>query len=552
MKNRGSFISLTVLLLFTFSNSVSAEQKKEDKQNALQEEREDYYKKWLKEDVVHIITPEEEAVFHSLTTPEEKEQFIEQFWYRRDPDLRTATNEFKEEHYRRIAYANERFHSGWPGWMTDRGRIYIIHGPPAEIESHPSGGVHQRPTHEGGGETSTYPFEIWRYRYIEGIRTNVVLEFVDPTLSGEYRLALNPEEKDALLHVPGAGLTLAEQLGMATKADRPYFSPGNRDAYPLMSQRAQDNPFERYETYARVQRPQQIKYGDLQELVKVNVRYNSLSFKLRQDQFKLNENQNLVPITLELQNKDLTFKKESGVYVARVAVYGIITSITHRIVKEFEYDLTSSYHPEYLKQGLLGQSMYQTVIPLDRKTRYKLELVVKDINSGNVGIIRQGIIPHSYDEEKFTASSLILSDFIRRLGEIPKDDQMFVLGDVWIRPSLNNVFSAQDPLGIYLQIYNAQIDQTSLSPSLRVAYQILRDGETMREVLDESGESMQFYSRQRVVLIKQVSLRGLEPGNYTIRVEVQDRIKKESISAKDRFEIVAPTQIAARQSEPWP
>ena len=129
---------------------------------------------------------------------------------------------------------------------------------------------------------------------------------------------------------------------------------------------------------------------------------------------------------------------------------------------------------------------------------------------------------------------------------------MFVLGDVWIRPSLNNVFSAQDPLGIYLQIYNAQIDQTSLSPSLRVAYQILRDGETMREVLDESGESMQFYSRQRVVLIKQVSLRGLEPGNYTIRVEVQDRIKKESISAKDRFEIVAPTQIAARQSEPWP
>ena len=224
-----------------------------------QEESQDYYRKWLDEDVVYIITEEEREVFQSLTTPEEKEQFIEQFWRRRDPDPSTAVNEFKEEYFRRIAYANEHFSSGLPGWMTDRGRIYIIHGPPAEIEAHPSGGYYERPANEGGGSTVTFPFEVWRYRHIEGVGDDVELEFVDPSLTGEYKLALYPEEKDALLNVPGGGSTLAEQLGLATKADRPWFSPGNRGTYPLMPQRAKDNPFSRYETYAMVQRPAQIK-----------------------------------------------------------------------------------------------------------------------------------------------------------------------------------------------------------------------------------------------------------------------------------------------------
>ncbi len=155
------------------------------------------YRKWLSEDVAYIITDQERAAFKGLQSDAEREHFIEQFWLRRDPTPDTPENEFKEEHYRRIAYANQHFASRIPGWKTDRGRIYITYGPPDEIDSHPSGGKYERPAGEGGGTTSTVPFEQWRYRYIEDIGNNIIIEFVDPTMTGEYRMTTDPAEKDA-------------------------------------------------------------------------------------------------------------------------------------------------------------------------------------------------------------------------------------------------------------------------------------------------------------------------------------------------------------------
>src|SRR5438552_634944 len=170
--------------------------KKQERQ--LRKELQGPYYIWITRDVAYIITDAESQAFTRLSNDEEREQFVEQFWLRRDPTPDTVENEFKEEHYRRIAYANERFASGIPGWKTDRGRIYIQHGPPDEIESHPSGGTYQRPIEEGGGSTSTYPFEEWRYRHLDGVGEDVVIEFVDRTLSGEYRMTTDPAEKDAL------------------------------------------------------------------------------------------------------------------------------------------------------------------------------------------------------------------------------------------------------------------------------------------------------------------------------------------------------------------
>jgi len=178
----------------TISRPLSEREKKK-REEKLRKELETPYRKWLNEDVAYIITDEERAAFKRLQTDEEREQFIEQFWLRRDPTPDTVENEFKEEHYRRIAYSNEHYASGIPGWKTDRGRIYITYGPPDEIDSHPSGGTYERPPEEGGGETSTYPFEQWRYRHIEGIGTNVIIEFVDPTLSGEFRMTMDPNAK---------------------------------------------------------------------------------------------------------------------------------------------------------------------------------------------------------------------------------------------------------------------------------------------------------------------------------------------------------------------
>src|SRR3954471_20654699 len=200
---------------------------KQKKQNAksLRKELGTSYKKWLDQDVRWIITDDERKAFMQLSNNEERDQFIEAFWQRRNPNPDSEDNEFKDEHYRRIEYANEHFPAGKPGWMTDRGRIYIVYGPADEVESHPSGGTYERPMEEGGGETSTFPFEDWRYRYIEGIGQEVIIEFVDDCMCGAYEMTMDRSKKDALLNVPNAGLTMYEQMGMASKTDR--FTGGN-------------------------------------------------------------------------------------------------------------------------------------------------------------------------------------------------------------------------------------------------------------------------------------------------------------------------------------
>src|SRR5579863_5001225 len=238
----------------TIAKPLSQKQIKKN-QEKLRKELETPYRKWLNEDVAYIITDEERSAFKRLQTDEEREQFIEQFWLRRDPTPDTFENEFREEHYRRIAYANEHYASGIPGWKTDRGRIYITFGPPDEIESHPSGGTYERPPEEGGGTTSTFPFEKWRYRYIEDIGNDINIEFVDPTMSGEYRMTMDPSEKDALLYVPGAGLTLMEQMGMSDKTQRFNNTDGTHLGVPFGGQTESMNEFNRLEQFAKLQRP---------------------------------------------------------------------------------------------------------------------------------------------------------------------------------------------------------------------------------------------------------------------------------------------------------
>src|SRR5919198_3747565 len=235
------------------------EKQKKENAKALQKELSRTYKKWLDEDVRWIITDEERSAFKQLSNDEERDQFIEQFWLRRDPTPDTAENEFKEEHYRRIAYANEHFAAGIPGWKTDRGRMYVMYGPADEIESHPSGGTYDRPMEEGGGTTSTYPFEQWRYRYLEGIGQEVIIEFVDTCMCGDYHMTIDRSEKDALLYTPNAGLTLYEQMGMSSKAQR--FNGGlERLGGGPFNQDLSTKQFDRLEQVAKLNKPPAVKF----------------------------------------------------------------------------------------------------------------------------------------------------------------------------------------------------------------------------------------------------------------------------------------------------
>lgn len=538
---RSRILPAVLIVFFSLGPVMLAQRDSEQEERLRREESIDYYDKWLNEDVKYIISDEERSVFNALTTPEEKEQFIEQFWFRRDPDPRSAENEFKTEHYRRIAYANEKFTSGDPGWMTDRGKVYITWGPPANILSRPTGGFYVRTIEEGGGTTTIYPYEKWTYHYIEGIGNNVDLEFVDPTESGEYKLAVYDWEKDSSMFHPSVGQTLDELLGTQSRADRAQITPatggsqyGMRDLY----RRRWDNPFNRYERYATVMSSPITKYQDLQEIVKVRVDYHNLPFELKEDYFKLNQDQELVPITLQIKHKDLTFKKEGKYNVAKMAIYGLVQSLTNRVIAEFEDDLVVRYSDDQLEKGLLKSAVYQKVLALDRKLRYKVDFVVKDTNSAKTGIIRKAIVPPPYKAETLQTSTMLLSDQMDVLTEIPEQDEMFVIGDVKILPRLSKEFNSTMPLGIYLQVYNAELDQSTLEPALKVTYSLSKDGEVIQQAVDEEGESMQFFSGRRIVLMKNLSLAGLKPGKYQVRVDIEDALKGEQINLRDSFDVV--------------
>src|SRR5580692_7084944 len=355
------------------------------------------YKQWLNEDVIYIISPEERQAFLQLATNEEREQFIEQFWLRRSTNPDLPDNDFKEEHYRRIAYANEHFASGIPGWKTDRGRMYIMWGAPDEIEAHPTGGTYDRPMDEGGGSTTTYPWETWRYRYMEGIGENVIWEFVDPSSSGEYHLTMDPGEKDALLRIPGAGLTMMEQMGMSSKTARFTNTDGTHNGKAMGMQPESMEEFTRLELYAKIQQAPPVKFKDLEAVVTSRLVRDQVKFEYRFDFLRITSDTVLVPITVQISRRQMTFQEKDGVDSSTVNLFARITSLSGRIVQTIEDTLRTDIPASLLQQSLSGSSIYQKAVPLSPGL-YRLDIVLKDLNSNNVGVVNTRLQVPRYQE----------------------------------------------------------------------------------------------------------------------------------------------------------
>ena len=517
------------------SNKVSKAEKR--RQKALRQEMETPYKKWLSEEVPYIITNEERAAFKKLSTDDEREAFIENFWERRNPNPGSPENEFKEEYYRRIAYANEHYASGIPGWKTDRGRIYIMYGPADEIDSHPSGGEYERPASEGGGNTSTYPFEDWRYRYIDGIGNNIVLEFVDTTMTGEYHLTMDPGEKDALLHVPGAGLTLAEQMGQAhgaSKQDRFTNSNNNTLGAPLGGQTPESmNEFTRLDLYSKIFQPPPVKFKDLKAVVTSRLTADLLPFDARTDFIRVTDETVLTPITVQVHNNDLQFQNKDGVMHGVLDIYCEITSLGGHIVNTFEKSLVLDVPQHEFQQYESHRSVYQQTVPL-KPGRYKLSLVLKDDLNGHMGSEELGIIVPDF-EDKLSNSSLILADQIAPIPTSQVGSGPFVIGGTKVRPSVNNIFTRDQRLGIYMQVYNLGIDDKTHKPSLDVRYRIDKDGKPLLNQPEDPANLKK--ASQQFTVIKSLGLQSLVPGKYTVHIDITDNIKKQSLSPSATFEL---------------
>ncbi|MDQ1727960.1 MAG: hypothetical protein QOD33_85 [Pyrinomonadaceae bacterium] len=489
------------------------------------------YKDWLEKDVTYVITDEERKAFKKLATDDERERFIEEFWRRRDPDPDTDENEFKEEYYERIAYANEHFASGVPGWRTDRGRIWIMYGKPDERETHPMGGNYDRPSYEGGGSTSTYPFETWFYRYLPGVGSGVEIEFVDPTGSGEYRIARNANEKDALLNVPGAGLTLSEQLGLSDKGDRisGMGSVGNNNYT-----REQDSPFARLQLLADLSRPPQIKFNDLASAVNTGViEENPLNFDIRVDFFRQSDERVITALTIQTLNRDLVFQDSGGLQQARINIFGRITSVAGRRAGVFEDPVITTATLAELNEAKDRKSAYQKAVPLAPGT-YKVDVIVRDVASGATGVRHVGFTVPKYDPQKLSTSTLVLAAKLESLVDQPAVGQ-FVIGQTKVIPNVAGIYKKGEPVGVYLQVYNAGIDQTTLRPSVDVEYALLKDGKELGKTTEDwRGMSD---SGQRLTLAKLLDTRPLPPGEYEVAVRIRDRVSGQSLAPSAKFTV---------------
>jgi GWxTD domain-containing protein len=508
------------------------------KQKELEKELAGPWKKWMQEDVVYIITDEEKQAFKRLKTDEERQEFVEQFWMRRDPTPDTEENEYKEEHYRRIAYANDHYASGIPGWKTDRGMIYIKYGAPDEIDSHPSGGSYERPIEEGGGETSTFPFEDWRYRYIEGVGTNVMIEFVDTTMSGEYHISLDPEEKDALLYVPGAGLTLSEQMGTSDKTQRFNRTDGTHLGTGTQPLPESMNEFTRLENYANLMKAPVIKFKDLDAMVSSNVKYNTLPMSVRVDYIRVTDSTVYANVMVQFKNSDLNYATKEKIAKATINIYGRITTLTRRSVNWFEDTVTSELPAEMLQQTMNGSQIYSKRIPLAPGT-YRLNVVAKDTVGNTANTYEVALnVPH-YDEDQLAASSVILADQLERVPTNSIGTGQFVIRSSKVRPRINDVFKQNETMGIYTEFYNLGMDEKTKKPSGQIEYEVLNSDNKTVMSQTEDLTAIPNASSFLVTVEKKLPLKSLAPGRYTLKLKIDDKLKNQTISPSAQFTVTS-------------
>jgi len=501
------------------------------------------YRKWLDEDVHWIITDQEKSAFMQLSNDEERDQFIEAFWQRRDPTPDTEENEYKEEHYRRIAYANEHYAAGIPGWKTDRGHMYIVFGPPDEIDSHPSGGTYERPQEEGGGETSTFPFEQWRYRYIEGIGQEVIIEFVDTCMCNDYHMSLDRSEKDALKNTPNAGLTLYEQMGLANKTSRFTGSGLEQLGAGPFNQDLQTKEFDRLSQYAKLQAAPAVKFKDLEEVVSHHISVNLMPFDVRVDFVKVTGDTVLVPITIQVKNRDVTFQNKEGVERGTVNIFMRVTTLTGKIVQTFEEPVQIDVPVELLPKTAENAAVYWKALPLRiSQNRYRLDVVVKDVNGDRTGSWSHAIQIPDFSEDKLSSSTLIIADQMEQVATKNVGTGNFVIGTTKVRPRVAPSdgkpisFKRNQKLNFWMQVYNLSVDEKTHRPSATIEYNVTDANNKAVIHTVESTDTMGNVGDQ-VTLEKTLSAANLPVGLYKIEIKVNDNLSKQTVDPTATFAV---------------
>jgi len=322
---------------------------------------------WLTEDAAYIIAPEERCAFLKLESDDEREQFIEQFWLRRSSNPDHPDNDFKEEHYRRIVFANEKFGTGAPGWKTDRGRVYVVFGPPDRIESQASGEPTGRPPEEGP-ETVQYSWEQWHYRYVEGMGADIDLEFVDPKGSGDYRLTMSLEEKDTLFSPPSHVWTDWKD------SEHNRFEPSS-ESLPVVVIASAPGP--------------RVRFKDLEAMVVSHIIRDQVHFSHRVEYVRATHASTMARIVVDIWADELSSSDDQA--REGFEIFGRISKLSGRIVDTFE---RSSSLTEYVGQRDLNLEVNTPLAP----GSYRLAIVARNPASGETGVVYTTIDVPAYDQ----------------------------------------------------------------------------------------------------------------------------------------------------------
>lgn len=452
---------------------------------------------WLGQDVKWIITDEEAKAFKSLQNDEERDNFIEAFWDRRDPTPDTIENEFKEEHYRRILYANDQFGEDYPGWMTDRGRIYIAYGPPDEQEMHA--------TELDSSGTSQPPSETWRYQSLEGIGQNVVLKFADLCPCGHYKLDVDPKLKDILLKVP----------------------PGPKDPGLHRLNRLTVHP----------------RFQDLEEALQNGVVHripvNLLPYSVRTDFVKATDMTTVVAITVQVAHRDLRFVDLPEMHRANLRVFGRVTSLTGHVVEIFETPLQVDVALGAEAAAKAGFTTYQFVVPL-RAGLYRLDIVVKDDNADRVGNWSSRLeAPQLVSSEGVATSSLVLANQMGLNSDAAS--AALNIGKTYLRPRAGPpngglpVFKQTEEVDTWMQVYSLAIDKDTWKPSATFRYELSTDVPNVVVTRWQESTAHSHASTGQVTLKKTFPAGSLAPGTYTLKVNINDALAKKTLERYSRF-----------------
>ena len=349
-------------------------------------------------------------------------------------------------------------------------------------------------------------------------------------------MTMDPGEKDALLHVPGAGLSQMESMGMASKADRFSRSDGMTTPRAMGGTPASMNEFNRLELYAKVNRPPTVKFKDLEAVVTSRIVRDQVHFNWRTDYLKVTNDTVLVPVTIQIPNGQLSFTSKEGIHSATMNIFGRITTLTGRVVQTFEDSVSRDFPDSLFQQSLKMQSIYQKAVPL-RPGLYRLDLVIKDVQSGNVGVVNSRLAVPRYNDEKLEASSLILAEQIEHVPAKQIGAGQFVLGSSKVKPRLEADFTTADKLGVYMQVYNLKPDDTTHKSSATFEFTVKKGNESIMQFKETSVEMKQ--TGDQVTIERLLPLATLAPGKYTLEVNATDTLSKQTISRTADFTVKA-------------